>query len=74
MVDGEPLAAVRPGPRGGRPIYISVGHRITLGEALSWTDQLRHRGRLPEPLELADRLSRTPRNRVAIEKHSADGD
>ncbi len=50
-------AAVRTRP-GAKPVYVSVGHRITLAEAVEWTLRCTTRYRLPEPTRLADRLSR----------------
>ena len=36
-----------------KPVYVSVGHRITLEEALRWTLRLLSRYRLPEPTRAA---------------------
>ena len=41
---------------GVRPVYVSVGHRITLDEAVSWVLRLA-RTRIPEPLRSADRAA-----------------
>ncbi len=43
---------------GVRPVYVSVGHRITLEEAVTWTLRLAPRYRLPEPIRIADRITR----------------
>ena len=37
-----------------RPLYVSVGHRITLGEAVRWTLRCGRGVRLPEPTRQAD--------------------
>lgn len=50
-------AAVKAGNR-SRPIYVSPGNRITVDDAVRLTQSLFHGHRLPEPLYLADRLSR----------------
>lgn len=42
---------------GVSPVYVSVGNRITLGEAVNWTLRLATRFRLPEPSRLAHRLA-----------------
>lgn len=57
---GETVAAaLPPSPRGKHPIFVSPGHRCTLDDAvavvLSWRKGLK----LPEPIRLADALSRS---------------
>jgi deoxyribonuclease V len=41
-----------------RPVYVSVGHRITLDEAVQITLRFASRYRLPDPSRLAHRLAR----------------
>jgi deoxyribonuclease V len=41
-----------------KPLYISVGHLIGLREAAAWVLRLAPRHRLPEPIRLADLLSK----------------
>jgi deoxyribonuclease V len=41
-----------------KPLYISVGHMISLEAAVAWTLRLAPTHRLPEPARLADRLSK----------------
>jgi deoxyribonuclease V len=41
-----------------KPLYISVGHRITLGDAVDWMLRAGRGRRLPEPTRLADKLSK----------------
>ena len=50
-------AAFRFNPKASNPVYISVGHRVSLSTALVLT---RHcsRYRVPEPIRQADHLSR----------------
>lgn len=43
---------------GVKPLYVSVGHRIGLTEASEWTLRLCRGFRLPEPIRVADRLSK----------------
>lgn len=52
-------------PAGGKPIYISPGHRISGGTALKFVRRL-CQSRIPEPLRLADRAAR--RARIAHER------
>jgi deoxyribonuclease V len=42
---------------GKRPVFVSVGHRVTLEEACAWVLRT-SRTRLPEPLRAAHRLAR----------------
>ncbi|MFI6283948.1 endonuclease V [Streptomyces sp. NPDC051018] len=44
--------------RGVKPVYVSVGHRVTLDNACAHTLRLTPRYRLPETTRLADRLCR----------------
>jgi deoxyribonuclease V len=41
-----------------RPLFVSVGHRISLGTAVDYVLRCAPAFRLPEPIRLADRLSR----------------
>jgi len=43
---------------GVRPLYVSVGHRITLDEAVRWTLRAARGFRLPEPTRQADQRVR----------------
>ena len=38
------------------PLYVSVGHRVTLAEAVRWTVRCATKARLPEPTRLAHQL------------------
>lgn len=44
--------------QGVKPVFVSVGHRITLDEAIAWTLAGALRYKLPEPTRLAHLLSR----------------
>lgn len=44
----------------GRPLFVSIGHRVSLETAIGWTLRLCAGHRLPEPTHLSDRLSRSP--------------
>lgn len=49
-------------PGRSRPLYVSVGHRVSLRTALSLTKRAT-RDRYPEPLRIADRLSKEERRK-----------
>ena len=55
---GEKLGVVLRSREGTRPLYVSVGHRVSLEQALALVRASLTRYRLPEPTRLADKLSR----------------
>ncbi len=59
LVDrGEVIGAVVRTRAGVKPVYVSVGHRITLPEAIELVLKCAPRYRLPEPIRLAHKLTR----------------
>lgn len=56
--DGEVVGAVLRTRTGVRPLYVSIGHRLSLEAAVEWVLACALRFRLPEPTRLADRLSK----------------
>ncbi|HUS91223.1 MAG TPA: deoxyribonuclease V [Phycisphaerae bacterium] len=54
--EGEVIGSVVRTRTAVRPLYVSVGHRITLAEAVRWTLRCARGVRLPEPTRQADRL------------------
>lgn len=58
---GETLGSVLRTRADTRPVYVSVGHRLGLATAVELVLRCAPRFRLPEPLRLADRLSRMHR-------------
>jgi deoxyribonuclease V len=62
LVDGgEVVGRVLRTRTGVKPIYVSAGHRIGLDAACEWVVRCCRGQRLPEPVRLADRLSKTGR-------------
>lgn len=57
--------ALRPTGRSRRPIFVSPGHRVSLGLAETVVRRLLRGRRLPEPLYWADRLSRAEGRRAS---------
>lgn len=55
---GETIGAVVRTRDRVRPLFVSIGHRVSLETAVRWTLRLCAGRRLPEPTRLADRLSR----------------
>ncbi|MCY2928567.1 MAG: deoxyribonuclease V [Planctomycetota bacterium] len=51
--DGRVVGAALRTREGVRPLFISVGHRVTLADALAWTLRCTRGFRLPEPTRLA---------------------
>ena len=59
LVDrGEVIGLVLRTRSGVSPLYVSTGHRIGLERAAEWVLRLCRGVRLPEPIRLADRLSK----------------
>lgn len=56
--DGEVIGAVVRSRDRVKPLFVSVGHRVSLETAVTWVLRCADRVRLPEPTRLADRLSR----------------
>ena len=56
--DGETIGAVLRTCSNTRPVFVSVGHRISLRTAVAYVLLCAPAFRLPEPIRLADRLSR----------------
>ena len=54
---GNIIGAVLRTRTGVKPLYISVGHKISLASACSWILKLAPKYRLPETTRLADRLA-----------------
>jgi deoxyribonuclease V len=62
LVDhGEEIGRVLRSRAGCNPIYVSIGHRISLESAMRLVQACITRYRLPEPTRLADKLSKLPR-------------
>lgn len=59
LVDGgEVIGLVLRTRTGVKPVYVSVGHLIGLEVAAAWVLRLARRYRLPEPIRVADALSK----------------
>jgi deoxyribonuclease V len=66
---GEIVGEVVRTREGVRPVYVSVGHRVSLESARFWVLRLASRYRLPEPIRAADALA----GRLRREMHEAGG-
>ena len=63
LVDGgETIGAVLRTRRGVKPVYVSIGHRVSLETALRWTMACCTRYRLPETTRHAHRLASVDRS------------
>ena len=56
MLDGKVVGTVLRTRDNVRPLFVSVGSRITLDEAVEWTLRAGRGFRLPQPTRLADKL------------------
>ncbi|MCX7962643.1 MAG: deoxyribonuclease V [Burkholderiales bacterium] len=57
----EAIGAVVRTRKGAKPLYVSIGHRVSLASAVRWTMACTTRYRLPETTRAADRLAATAR-------------
>ncbi|MCP5368380.1 MAG: deoxyribonuclease V [Hyphomicrobiales bacterium] len=62
MDRGEVIGAVLRTRAGVSPLFVSIGHRVSLDRAVDFVLACAPRYRLPETTRLADRLSKTPRS------------
>lgn len=64
LLDGEEVGRAVRTREDARCVYVSVGHRLTLDEAVTWTLRTATESRTPQPTRLADLLAtRTLRGR-----------
>lgn len=54
---GETIGAVLRTRVGVKPVFVSLGHRMSLATSLDWVVKCLGRTKLPEPTRLADRLA-----------------
>ncbi|WP_061295898.1 endonuclease V [Herbidospora cretacea] len=59
VLDGDTVGRALRTRTGVKPVYVSQGHRMSLDNACAHVLRLAPEFRLPEPIRLADRLSRT---------------
>lgn len=62
---GETIGEVLRTRTGVKPVFLSVGHRVTLGAARAWVLRTAQRYRLPEPSRAAHREANRARRRAA---------
>jgi deoxyribonuclease V len=53
----ETIGAVLRTRAGVRPVYVSIGHRVSLETAIAWVLRCAPRHRLPEPIRRAHALA-----------------
>ena len=61
VYDGKVVSAVLTTKQGGKPIYVSVGHLVSLTSAVSIVEHATRSKRIPDPLLLAHRLATAKR-------------
>jgi deoxyribonuclease V len=71
--EGETIGLVVRTRDGVKPVFVSVGHRVTLSEAKRLVLRLAPRYRLPEPQRLADREVGRMRSEDHEEPHARQG-
>lgn len=61
---GETIAMVLRTRRRARPVYVSIGHRMSLETAVAWVQRTVRGYRLPEPTRLAHEAANAQRRRM----------
>lgn len=75
LVDaGEEVGAVLRTRTGVKPIYVSIGHRVSLPTALAWVLRLTRRYRLPETTRAADQVVNAWRRQAGADSASRPTD
>lgn len=64
ILDGEQIGAQVLSKVGCKPIYVSIGHRISLETAINLTQKCITKYRLPEPIRQAHRLATLARQKI----------
>ncbi len=64
--DGEPIGAAVTTRQGCRPVYVSVGHMISLKTAVRIVKQCATLGRIPEPILEAHRIATAEKRKINI--------
>lgn len=76
IYQGKPIGAILRPRKNGKPIFISVGHLISLSKAIEIVKLvLSPQKRIPEPLRLADQLTRRQKREFELKKdnHKMEG-
>ncbi len=63
--EDEDIGVVLRTRTGVSPLYVSIGHKITLPEAINWTLRTAVRYRLPEPIRAAHKLVNKIRQEIS---------
>lgn len=63
---GDRIGAVLRSRAGVKPLYLSIGHRISLERAIDYVQRCTTRYRLPETTRLADRLASSGKGQSAL--------
>jgi deoxyribonuclease V len=62
---GEIIGAAVVTVSGKKPVYVSVGHKISLDKAISVVRHFSHRNRVPEPIREAHRIANEEKKKLA---------
>ena len=61
---GEIIGAAVVTASGEKPVYVSVGHKISLNKAISVVRHFSHRNRVPEPIREAHRIANEEKKKL----------
>jgi deoxyribonuclease V len=63
---GEIIGAALVTVSGEKPVYVSVGHRISLNRSIAIARHFSHRNRVPEPIREAHRIANEEKKKLVI--------
>ena len=63
IIDKDEIIGAELGSEGGKPIYVSIGHRVTLERAIEIVEHCMRTNRLPEPIRSAHILATEAKER-----------
>ena len=63
IVDRNEIIGAELGSGGGKPIYVSIGHKVTLERAIEIVEHCMRMSRLPEPIRIAHVLATEAKER-----------
>jgi len=68
--DSEIICSLVETRKSAKPIYVSIGHMVTLKMAVEIVKRCIQNGRIPEPIRQAHKIASETRNQILLAKES----